>query len=162
MPGPGSGPAYAYREVIIDYGTRALHAAMRGDLVEAMQVVMELDAFGATEGPNMVLQAMLAWIDTLLGHLGRGLPPTRHLHIVFLDSATAQMHGADQAPPEALWAARVIQARHADNEAAFNQAIQDMPADGHGIAAHICAVLTACAWGLNNIDKLRAANRHLS
>jgi hypothetical protein len=73
--------------------------------------------------------------------------------VVDVESGRLDGMGSDATPATVRWAARLIQARAAMDEAAFNSCLADLPDDGVERANHIWAVLQSVAVTINGLPR---------
>lgn len=104
----------------IPLATVALHAAINRDHPAASRAVQRIhDEHGA----DAIVFAMLAWCDTAIA----ANPRMADADTFALISDAGELHMADQAPPEAAWAARLLMARAKDDRQTFRALINSIP-----------------------------------
>lgn len=139
-----------------DLATRALHAAMREDWPAVQEVFGEI----STDG-RAVTFALMAWCDWTLqaqaGMLGRPFPesgPLSELAVpAWIEAETGRLiTDADEMPPSARWAGRLVAARAAMDHVQFEVLIRTMPGDGFKRGEYAVALLRGCA-GIVNLTR---------
>lgn len=132
-----------------ELATKALHAAMREDWDAVRQSFTDLSADG-----HAITFALMAWCDTTIGAQaqmqGLEIPPDGPAPGIaqpgWLDVETGRVTlDADQIPPAARWAGRLVAARAAMDHDQFRALIGAMPGDGSERAQYAFALLRGCA-----------------
>ena len=121
----------------------ALRAGVRDEWVTAAKTVTRINA---EHGGDVIPGVLAAWIDTMV--LTCGAPPADALVLLaWLNADTGTMQPADEVPPPARWAGRLILARaQLDREQfeALINSVQSREEWTHGVLA----VLRSCALSL--------------
>lgn len=133
-----------------DLATRALHAAMKEDWPAVRQAFAEISADG-----RAVTFALMAWCDWTLQAqawmLGRPFPETGPVSDAMVAPAWIEAEtgrlitDADEMPPPARWAGRLVAARAAMDHVQFQVLIGTMPGDGFKRGEYATALLRSCA-----------------
>jgi len=125
--------------------TIALHRAMEGDIRTAAHYISRLN------GSPALQVAIMGWIDTYIarciGNEHRGTP----LPMAWTPVETGGVRTADEVPPPARWAGRLISARLTDDEDGYN-ALLRAPAEGVELGDGIIALLQMVAIGLKRSE----------
>lgn len=126
--------------------TRAFAASIRGDDRVAVRLTERI----ATEhGPDAILGALIAWLDTLLIEgFGQESFATggAGFYMVNGDGQSETVDGSQ--PAEAVWAGRLMAARAAGDKAQFEALIAAATGDGTTPASwarHVHTVLECCS-----------------
>jgi len=104
-------------------------------------VVKELEAW-----PHLLDElgdVLIGWID--IGINSGTLPPVGEPAVLhFSDEDTGQVIGIDQVHPATAWAARLINARLADDEAGFDALWQAAPDMWHELCEYVISLVALC------------------
>lgn len=129
----------------------ALHKAMADDWHAAGRVIERIaDECGATG----LARAMLGWCDTLIARdpALAGLAEGGAVMLVFKETKSGRIDtNADDVPPCARWAGRMVAARAAGDRATWDALMGAVPADEQG--AHVSAVLEGVALSLRRLNE---------
>lgn len=136
---PDPDPDHGWQEL----SWQALQHAILGDPKAAAGVIHEMTL---ANGDDSLPRAMLAWIDTAIAAAGWTRPKGMPIQLGFLNDGTGRLDfNADNVRPGAVWAARLIGARLADDEATYRAVFQSMPHDPHLQGEYVMELLTAAA-----------------
>jgi len=139
----GRPPSAVYR-----YATTALDAAIANDPDAYAKAMRSLSRNYGGEG---VGAAMLAWVDTLLVEIqapgGKVIfaPAWMAVDEATADAGSGKINGADDTPPEARWAGRLIAARANDDEATYLAVLHSAPQDERAWSRHVNALAMTVA-----------------
>jgi hypothetical protein len=128
-------PSAVYR-----YAATALSAAIAND-ADAYSKAMR--SLSRNYGGDGIGAAMLAWIDTLLAEIqapgGKAIfaPAWMVVDEATAAGGTGKINGADDTPPEARWAGRLIAARANDDEASYLAILDSAPQGERAWSKHI-------------------------
>lgn len=130
--------------------TIALNLAMRGDWEESATYIKRLS------GTQGLVDAMTAWIDTMIGAAYPEHEQGQPIAIKFLAVETDEVGGADEVDWAKAWAGRLISYRAAQDWEGFRSVLLSVP-EGKPLGDGISALLNLVVTTLNNIAKTRAA-----
>lgn len=128
----------------------ALHHGLRGEWKKATRVVQRLSDETGTDGIDW---ALLRWADTLIARMPGDT--NNGIRIMFLDvddaGAGALKANADDVPPPARWAGRMIAARATDDPATWEALKAAVPRDPEIRGQHVAALLETVALTLGHL-----------
>jgi hypothetical protein len=132
----------------IRLASAALTCAVSNDWDRATKAVQRI---GDECGEVGVGRAILGWSDTLIHRMGH--KPGKPVNLVFQQVETGRIDTADgeHVPERVRWAGKVIAARAADDEAAWDALMKALPEDGAVVGQHVAAVLEMVALMLRRI-----------
>lgn len=133
--------------------TQALHAAMREDWPAAQKA---MQAVSDETGGQGIYYALRLLCDTAIGCQRKAGLLAEHDAGVFVpgwfDVRTGKLElDADAIPPEHRWAARLVAARAAMDQDAYNGLLEGMPEDGRERGAYAAALLTGTALTVKQV-----------
>lgn len=130
--------------------TIALNLAMKGDWEESANYIKRLS------GTNGLIDAITAWIDTMIGKVYPEHEQGQPIAIKFLAFETGEIGGADDVDWAKAWAGRLISYRAAQDWDGFRSVLLSVP-EGKALGDGISALLNIVVSTLNNIEQTRAA-----
>jgi hypothetical protein len=122
----------------------ALVAAMAGDSEKATRAVVEVNGLG----PEALEYAIRAWCDALIFRYRKisGTPDDEPVRPGWINGDTGDIAtDADDVPPEARWAGRLVAARAALDLPAWDALLLALPEDGWQVGRHVSALLSTVA-----------------
>jgi hypothetical protein len=134
--GSDAGPA--------ELGSAALFAYLTG---RPLQATILIDACYHKFGQGGIYMMATAWCDLFLDWLPerkRGTP----VHLMWKETDTGLIRNADQIPPVARWAGRMIASRSAGDDGASQALFDGLPDDKTVYAEHLEGLLQALALQL--------------
>lgn len=133
------------RAPVIALATRALHAAMAGQDEQAAAFVQQIND---TYGADGLMVALLAWCDTFTLNVTGGFTASGPVALRWRFEDTGTVQTADEVPPAARWAGRLLIARATDDQAMFNTLMASIPPDPRIVGDHVLALLDMVALNL--------------
>jgi hypothetical protein len=137
----------------IQLAHKALQAEIFGQHDQAASAVQAInDELGA---PGVTL-AIMAWCDTLVLYYRKatGTPDDAPVQPAWLNSRTRRVAAdADEVPPEVRWAGRLVAARAALDEPAWDALLAALPDDEAAIGQHVVALLSMAALTLRALNE---------
>ena len=124
----------------------ALRCALVDDWTLATRTVQRISDECGSAG---VARAILGWSDTLIART-----PGLHgnaVRLAFMNADSGEVGGADDVPEEVRWAGRVLAARAADDEDAWNALMDALPDDPAATGRHVARLLHLVALNLRNL-----------
>ena len=137
-----------------ELGTQALHAAMR-DPHDLAGAAPHVQALFDECGQDGLVRAILGWSDTLINR--SGIPtdgtPVRAAWMPYdPDDPNPQVKTADEIEPVARWAGRLLVARAALDQDAWNALMDSVPKDPAVMGDHVMELLGMIALNLRMIQ----------
>ncbi|GHE32071.1 hypothetical protein GCM10017673_38570 [Streptosporangium violaceochromogenes] len=141
----------------MELATVALHAAMAGDTGRAVKAMQAISDETGGEG---LMDAILAWCDTLIGHTP-GIEVGKPVALTWMEAETRRINtGPDEVRPTAVWAARLIAARAADDADTFHALMESVPHQPPtAMGDHVWELVQMVALNLREAAKARGSAR---
>ena len=135
----------------------AMHAATAGDTGRAMKAMQTISDETGGEG---LMDAILGWCDTLIANTP-GIEVGKPVAIAWMEAETRRINTCpDEVRPTAVWAARLIAARAANDEATFHALMESVPHQPPtAMGDHVWELVQMVALNLRDVVKAREAVR---
>ncbi len=125
---------------MVKLATTALHAAQQDDWDAVKRNVTALSDLD----DGSLMSAILAWCDTCLASQGISMDGTTPVQVKWREQGTEDEQGADDVRPAVRWAGQLINARAADDDAAFIAHMRAIP-EGAEFGHHVMTLLQCIA-----------------
>jgi hypothetical protein len=139
------------RERGIQLATEALQAAMEEDSERASAAVKAISS--ELGGPGLYL-AIVAWCDAVILRYREvtGTPDDGPVRMAWQNTDTGDISATgNDVPEETRWAGRLIAARAALDEPAWDALMSSLPEDGWAIGGYVSALLSTVALTLRRM-----------
>ena len=132
--------------------TAALQAALAGKWERASRYLVRISEECGGDGLYL---ALIAWADTFIAHATDGDLTGKVGGISFIQTTTGQLDqpGSEYVPAEVQWAGRLIRARAALDETAWQAILDELPDDGYRRGAYVQAALQCVALTINGLPR---------